>query len=49
MGTIMMMKNNFEKIRKPNRDKEFEYTYKKKIETNIRRAKKNKYAMREKE
>ncbi len=39
----------FEKIRKPNRDKDFEYTYKKKVEVKMRRAKKNKYALREKE
>ncbi len=40
------MKSNFEKIRKPNRDKDFEYTYKKKVEVKLRRDKKNKYAAR---
>jgi len=41
--------HNFEKIRKPNRNKDFEYTYKKSREINLRREKKVKYASREKE
>jgi len=48
------MRNNsfnqvFEKIRRPNREKDFEYLYKKKREVRLRHEKKQKYASREKE